>query len=414
MAAATLPSLAGADWLESPAVKAVFRILEAGGDEARVVGGAVRNALMGLPVGDIDFAATATPDIVSERAAAAGAKVVPTGIEHGTVTLVVHGRGFEVTTLREDIETDGRHAVVRFGRDWQKDALRRDFTVNALSVDSRGVVHDPVGGYPDIVLRRIRFIGDPDRRIAEDRLRILRLFRFQAQVGEGAIDRDGLGAAIRARNGIRELSAERIGQEIRRLVIAPRALDAVTIMQDSGILPIVFGGVAYLGPFARLADAEASLGTAPASALRLAALATSIEEDVERLAPRLRLTNAERERMTAAVVAAAQLHPPPEPPAARALLYRLGAGTWRDGVLLATARGGLAGGKTRELFSLPDRWPPPTFPLRGRDLLPEGIPRGPAIGAMLKAVEDWWVENDFRPDETALRQRLQQMAAGAQ
>jgi len=406
------PDLAGADWLFAPAVKTVFAVLDAGGEPSRIVGGAVRNALAGMPVSDIDFATPLVPEEVSRRAEAAGVKVVPTGFEHGTVTLVVHGTGFQVTTLREDVETDGRHAVVRFGRDWEADARRRDFTVNALSIDAAGTVHDPLRGCPDIVARRIRFIGDAGQRIAEDRLRILRFFRFNAEFGAGAFDPEGLSASIRARDGLRQLSAERVGQEMRRLVVAPRAAETAGIMQDCGILGIVLGGVAYLGPFARLIAFSPEAGVA----LRLAGLGCRIEEDVERLARLLRLANVERDAMLAAVVAARKLPSSLAMPEARRCLYHLGMGTWRDAVTLAFAWNGDDSTQAawRELVELPDRWQPPRFPLSGADALGAGAMRGPAVGALLKAVEAWWIDRDFAPDEEALRTRLQQMVAAAQ
>jgi tRNA nucleotidyltransferase/poly(A) polymerase len=409
----TLPSLADADWLNADAVRAIFALLEGAGEEVRVVGGAVRNALMGVPVVDIDFATTATPETVVRLAEAGGLKAVPTGIEHGTVTLVVGGRGFEVTTLREDIETDGRRAVVRFGRDWKADAFRRDFTVNTLSVDSAGVVRDPVGGYPDVVGRRIRFIGDPERRIAEDRLRILRLFRFRAEYGDGDIDAAGLAAAIRARAGLRDLSAERIGQEMRRLVVARRAAETVVLMQDVGILGLVLGGVGYITQFARLAAFEATADLTPSPARRLAALACRIEEDVARLAERLRLGNSERDRITAALAAARSLHRPPDRRAARRLLYTHGVEAYRDGIAYAFAWSGGDETAWRDVLALPGRWAIPRFPLGGRDVMQGGL-RGPAVGELLRAVEGWWIDQDFAPDETALRARLQQMMAAAQ
>jgi poly(A) polymerase len=408
---ADLPNLAGADWLSAPAVQAVFALLESEGEEARVVGGAVRNALMGLAVTDVDFATTATPDRVMALAGAAGVKAVPTGYEHGTVTLVAAGRGFEVTTLREDIETDGRRAVVRFGRDWTADARRRDFSVNALSVDSAGRVHDPVGGHSDILARRIRFIGDADTRIAEDRLRILRLFRFQAAYGAGEIDRDGLSAAIRARNGIRDLSAERIGQEMRKLVVAPRAAETAALMQESGILPIALGGVGYLAQFARLADFETENGIGAATAARIGTLACRVEEDALRIGERLRLSNAERNRILAMLAAGRSLSPPPDARGARRALYAHGAEAYRDGVAHAFAWAGGDAARWRDLVALPERWTAPKFPIGGRDI--EGI-RGPAVGEILRALEAWWIENDFVPDEAALRARLQQMMAAAQ
>jgi tRNA nucleotidyltransferase/poly(A) polymerase len=413
---APVPSLSGAEWLATRAVRRIFAALEAEGDSARIIGGAVRSALAGLPVGDIDFATTATPDRVVARAAAAGIKAVPTGIEHGTLTLVADGVGYQVTTLREDVATDGRHAVVRFGRDWDADARRRDFTVNSLSVDADGTVHDPLGGYDDILARRVRFIGDPGERIAEDRLRILRFFRFNAEFGAGDFDPDGLAAAIRARQGLRLLSAERVGQEMRRLILASRAAEAIAIMQDCGILLIALGGVAYVGPFARFLAFERTVGAAPSAALRLAAAACRVEEDVARLTGRLRLANAERDLMLGAVVAARRLPSAADERQARRLLYDVGDDVFRAAASLAFVWTGRAEDEAAwaELYRLPDRWRAPRFPLSGGDALGAGATRGPAIGAVLKSLEAWWIERDFAPDEAALRNRLQQMVAGAQ
>lgn len=412
----SLPSLAGAEWLAGPTVRAIFAAIATEGDEIRIVGGAVRNTLLGLRVREIDFATTATPETVARRAKAAGIKAVPTGVEHGTLTLVSGGQGYQVTTLREDIETDGRHAVVRFGRDWEADARRRDFTVNALSVDADGTVHDPIGGYPDILAGRIRFIGKAERRIAEDRLRILRFFRFFAEYGRGGIDGDGLSAGIRARDGLRELSAERVGQEMRRLVVAARAPETVVIMQESGILPIVLGGVGYLRLFERLAAFEARFAVNPSVALRLAGLGCKVEEDVERLTERLRLANVERDRMLAAVAAVRAFPATPDAREARRSLYRLGSEAFRDAVALSVAEGRAEPDDVMwsDLYRLPDRWHVPAFPLGGRDVLGEGAPRGPSVGALLRAVEAWWIEQDFAPDAAALKARLQQMIAAEQ
>jgi tRNA nucleotidyltransferase/poly(A) polymerase len=411
---ATLPD---AEWLRRPGGRAVFAALSADGEEeARVIGGAVRNALMGRPVTEVDFATTASPDKVAALAEAAGIRAVPTGFEHGTMTLVVDGEGFEVTTLRQDIETDGRHAVVRFGRDWDADARRRDFTVNALSVDGAGRVFDPLGGYDDIRAGRIRFIGDAATRIAEDRLRILRFFRFHAEIGEGAIDADGLSAAIRGRDGLRALSAERVGQEMGRLVVADGAPPTLVLMQDSGILPIVLGGVGYLPAFARIATFEAAIGANPAVARRLAALGCRVEEDALRIADRLRLANAVRDRILAALAVARMLVPTPADRGARAILYRHRAEAYGDGVALAFAWGQapIDDPPWRDLYRLPDRWPVPVFPLRGADIVGPSSLRGPAVGTLLRAVEAWWIDQDFTPDEAALRARLQGMIAAQQ
>ena len=411
-----LPSLAGADWLEAKGVRRVFAALDRDGDETRIVGGAVRDALAGCPVADIDFATTALPEVVAARAAEAGLKAVPTGIEHGTLTVVAEGVGYQVTTLREDIETDGRRAVVRFGRDWEADARRRDFTVNALSVDAVGVVADPVGGFADIVARRVGFIGDPDRRIVEDRLRILRFFRFNAEFGAEPYDSAGLSATIRGREGLRELSAERIGQEMRRLILAPHAAQAISLMQDCGILPVVLAGVAFLGPFRRLLAFEQAVGAPPSVALRLAAAGCRVEEDADRIGDRLRLTNAERGLMRAAVGAARRTPLPGDDKAARRFLYDLGGEAFRGAVSLAFAWSGDTADETAyaELYRLPARWERPRLPLGGRDALGAGASHGPAVGAFLKHLEAWWIEEDFAPDAAVLRSRLQQMIAAAQ
>jgi tRNA nucleotidyltransferase/poly(A) polymerase len=335
--------------------------------------------------------------------------VVPTGIDHGTLTLVTGGRAFEVTTLREDIATDGRHAVVRFGYDWSADAERRDFTVNALSVDAAGKVHDPVGGYPDIVARRIRFIGDADRRIAEDRLRILRLFRFHADYGAGEVDAPALAAAMRARAGLRDLSAERIGAEMRRIVVARGNVAAVTVMQEAGILPIVLGGIAYLAQFGRAVRAATAAGAVPHPALLLANLACRVEEDGLRVSERLRLANAERDRLLATLATAASFTPFPDERTAHRLLYRSGEQAFRDGVLHAFAWSATPPGDAwKNLYHLPDRWTAPEFPVRGRDVVAVGVD-GPAVGTLLRDLDAWWQDQDFAPDEAALRVRLREM-----
>jgi poly(A) polymerase len=282
-----------APWLRSGPTARVLELLDSNGEEARVVGGAVRNALLKIPTGDIDIGTTALPTEVIRRAKAAGIKSVPTGIEHGTVTLIVDAQPFEVTTLRQDIETFGRKAKVAFGRDWVADAQRRDFTVNGLSVDAGGVVHDHVGGLDDIAAKRVRFIGDPNQRIAEDYLRILRFFRIHAAYGAGEPDRAGYLACIRAREGLANLSAERVRMEMLKLMVAEGAVGAIAAMVDGGLLLPIFGGVAYTGPFTAMISAERLLGLKADAVRRLGALAVGVTEDARRVATRLRLTNAE-------------------------------------------------------------------------------------------------------------------------
>src|SRR5437879_5914577 len=321
--------LDAAPWLKSGPTARVLQLLDGNGEEARVVGGAVRNAVLKIPTGDIDIATTALPAEVIRRAKAVGIKSVPTGIEHGTVTLVVDAQPFEVTTLREDTETFGRKAKVAFGRDWVRDAERRDFTINGLSVDADGVVHDHVGGLDDIFAKRVRFIGDPNQRIAEDYLRILRFFRIHAAYGASEPDRAGYLACIAARAGLATLSAERVRMEMLKLMVAQGAAGAITAMADGGLLLPIFGGVAYTGPFRAMISAERLLGLKPDPVRRLGALAVAVTEDAKRVAMRLRLTNAETKALDSMGHRWWRLAGMDEA-TARRRLYRLGADRYRD------------------------------------------------------------------------------------
>jgi poly(A) polymerase len=388
--------LNNAPWLTSGAAARVLALLNGGGEEARVIGGAVRNALMQLPVTELDIATTALPDEVVRRAAAASIKSVPTGIVHGTVTLVVDGQPFEVTTLREDVETFGRKATVAFGRDWVRDAERRDFTINGLSVSSDGVVHDHVGGLADIKARRVRFIGDPDRRIAEDYLRILRFFRIHASYGAGAPDREGYLACIRGRSGMAGLSAERVRMELLKLLVADGAMAAVEAMADGGLLLQIFGGVAYLGAFRAMIAAEAALSWKPDPVLRLGALGVGVTEDAKRLATRLRLTGVENKALDSMGHRWWRLAGMDES-IARRRLYRLGEGRYRNRVMLAWARAGLGADPSpwKALATLPERWQAPVFPLKAADFMTRGIAKGPALGHVIALAEDAWLARDF-------------------
>jgi poly(A) polymerase len=378
--------------------------LDCDGEEARVVGGAVRNALLGEPIGDIDIATTASPKEVIRRTTAAGFKAVPTGIEHGTITVVVDSRPFEVTTLREDVETFGRHATVRFGRDWRADAERRDFTVNALSASSDGVVHDYVGGLGDLKARRVRFIGEAARRIAEDYLRILRFFRFHASYGHGAPDPAGLHACIAARAGLEHLSRERVRMELLKLLVARHATPTLAVMAESGLLLPVLGGVPDLAGFENMAKVEAAVGVQADPVHRLGALAVRVAEDAERLWQRLRLSNAEHQRLISMGESWWRVSPDEER-AARARLYRLGPERYVDCVLVAWARAwpqGAHDARWRALATLPQRWAVPVFPLKANDFLQRGVPRGPRLGIAMRAAEEAWIEADFPDEATAL------------
>ena len=398
-------------WLKDGALARLLSLLDRDGEEARVVGGAVRNALIRLPFDEVDIATTAVPDEVTRRAAVAGLKAIPTGAEHGTVTVVIDGKPFEVTTLRVDIETYGRKAKVSFGRDWAKDAARRDFTINALSVSADGKIHDYVGGLADIAAHKVRFIGEPAQRIAEDYLRILRFFRFHAWYAHGPPDAAGLHACVVARAGLETLSRERVRVELMKLLVAPRATPTLAVMAETGILGTVLGGVPLLASFENMAKVEAAIG-APADAVqRLGALGVATTEDAERLSERLRLSNAEFERLMALeywwrVKPAAGEH------AARVLLYQLGTKSFVDRALVAWSRSdaGAADAAWRQLATLAQRWIAPIFPLKAQDFLSRGVPKGPPMGAALRAAEQAWVDADF-PDDRAAIEAIAERAA---
>jgi poly(A) polymerase len=408
----TRPALQNAPWLNSGPTSRVLKLLNGGGEEARVVGGAVRNALLDIPIGDIDVATTALPEEVVRRAKEAGIKSVPTGIEHGTVTLVIDGKPFEVTTLREDTETFGRKARVSFGRDWVGDAHRRDFTMNALSVGADGIVHDYVGGLDDIAIRRVRFIGEPGARIEEDYLRILRFFRIHAAFGAGEVDREGYLACIGARAGLSTLSAERMRVEILKLLVADGAVGAVTAMMDAGLLQAIVGGVTYAGTFAAMIAAERTLSLKGDAMRRLAALAVAVTEDARRLATRLRLSNSEAKALDSMGHRWWRLEGMDEARAKRRL-YRLGEGPYRDRLLLAwaRARNDADPAPWTELARLPQRFTPPKFPLKAADFISRGIAEGPALGHVLTLAEDAWLAADFPLEPAALASLADQAVA---
>jgi poly(A) polymerase len=402
-----LPKFAEATWLHEGPVSRLLAVLDRDGEQARIIGGAVRNALLGEPIGDIDIATTALPEEVSRRASIAGFKPVPTGIAHGTITVVAAGRPFEVTTLREDVETFGRHAIVSFGRDWKADAERRDFTMNALSLSADGRIYDYVGGLDDLAARRVRFIGDAAKRIAEDYLRILRFFRFHAAYGHGAPDAQGLHACIVARAGLDQLSRERLRMELVKLLVAPHAVPTLAIMTETGILPSVLGGVPYLASFANLAKLEAALGLTAEPVRRLGALGVAVVEDADRLLARLRLANAEHARLVSIADRWWRVSPKNEPgndQEARALLYRLGPERFTDRVLVAWSRSpaSAADDAWHALATLPARWIVPVFPIRAANFLKRGVEKGPALGAALDAAETAWIAADFPSDVVSI------------
>lgn len=401
-------SLADEAWLAGN-VRRVLGILADGGYEGRVVGGAVRNALLDTPVKDVDIATTALPADVIRLAEAAGLGAVPTGIAHGTVTVIADRQPIEVTTLRRDVETFGRQARVSFTEDWREDAERRDFTINALYCDANGVVHDPLGGYGDLKARRVRFIGEARERIREDYLRILRFFRFTAEYASGEPDGDGLAAAIEMAPGMVQLSAERVRAELLRLLKAPRAVEIAHVMAEAGFFEALIGTAGDVQALARLAAIEAALGREPDALLRLAALAgIGAGASPSALAERLRLSNADADRLHQVALPSQALVPSADEKKARAFIYRLGAEAFRDGTLLAWSRSDAAPDceRWRGRFTLAERWTAPVLPVRGADLLSRGLAQGPAVGRILRAFEDWWVAEDFPKDEYRLARTL--------
>ena len=367
-----------AEWLSSEATQAVFSLLADAGHAVFAVGGCVRNALLDVPVRDIDLATSALPQAVMDLAEKAGLRAVPTGIEHGTVTVISGDEPYEITTFRRDVETDGRLAVVAFSDRMEDDALRRDFTMNALYADASGMVHDPVGGLPDLEARVVRFIEDADQRIREDYLRSLRYFRFCAWYGDPAngFDADALDAIARNLDGLETLSRERVGSEVKRLLEAPDPAPAVAVMRATGVLAQVLPGAmdAGLAPLVHLED-----GLAPDPIRRLAVLGG---EDVSE---RLRLSRKEAvalERLRGALGLA-----PGE------LGYRLGADTGRDAVLVMAASTGQGPIPSAD-FEAVTHGAAQHFPVAAADLMPELS--GPELGKTLKRLEQDWIDSGFQ------------------
>lgn len=413
-----MTSIAAEPWFRAAALRRVFDLLNVEGGEARVVGGAVRNSLLGLPAGDVDLATTWRPDEVAERAKAAGIKVVPTGIDHGTVTLVIDGKPFEVTTLRRDVATDGRRAEVAFGTGWKEDAERRDFTINALYADSDGEIFDDVGGLADIENRTLRFIGNAAERVAEDYLRILRFFRFFAHYGSGRPDAEGLKACAQARAKLSTLSAERVWGEMKKLLSAEDPGRALLWMRQAGVLTEVLPETEKWGIDAipGLIAAEKIFSWAPDPLLRLAAMVPPDTDRLKALAERLRLSKAEAAFLVRFAEAPAIAPTLPDAALDRAL-YRSG----KEGII-ARLKLSLAAARRKSetdpaflaetasfqrLLARAEKWKRPVFPLNGADVLKAGLAPGPQVGELLSELENFWVERNFGVDRATLVARLE-------
>ncbi len=392
-------------WMRSTETRAVIDAL---GGHARFVGGAVRNALMGQEVREIDIATPLLPDEVTRRLRAAGLEAVPTGIEHGTVTALSSGTPYEITTLRRDVSTDGRRAVVAFTTDWVEDAQRRDFTMNALYAGADGEVADYVGGVADLTYGRVRFVGDPAARIAEDYLRILRLFRFHAWYGKGDLDADALNAAAAGKEGLGRLSGERITKEMLRLLEAENPAPGLRVMAASGILGGIFPMTVNIARLERLAMLDARNFFTPDPLLRLAALLPDDVSAVRALCDRWKLSNAGRMRLEEALGGEERIVSYLSIREVRKLLYLLGPRAFKDRVSLRWAEDAKDSSSVqwRALLALADAWVRPDFPLTGRDVMAAGVAEGPLVGRILGEVERWWIDADFTEDEFSLAERL--------
>jgi poly(A) polymerase len=402
------------DWLKSRGLMRIVDAVAAGGGEARVVGGAVRDSLLGHEPHEIDLAVNLPPEKVIELLAKAGIKTVPTGIDHGTVTAVVDHKGYEITTLRHDIETDGRRAKVAFTDDWQADAGRRDFTMNALYTDASGKIYDYFDGRADLAAGHVRFIGDASARIKEDILRILRFFRFYAWFGKGAADKDGLAACKELKGLISgrdcsapgasarvvtataaPLSAERVWREIVKLLAAENSAPAWTLMKETGVLDEVLPEAGNIKRLEMLLKAETKYEMPPAPLVRLAALLPEGKASAEIIAAKLKLSNREAEKITALATLPALLRGKLDPVPFRRALYEHGADACRDAALLIGAENPTL--DLEPVLAEALGWERPVFPVMGVDLLKLGAKPGPKMGEILRSVEEWWIAQDFRP-----------------
>ena len=402
-------------WMTSAAVRAVLAALGTEDAPARFVGGCVRDAVLGRPVKDIDIATVDPPEEVMFRLADSGIHAIPTGIDHGTVTAVIGKDHFEITTLRIDVETFGRRARVAFTDDWAGDAARRDFTINALFADADGAIYDPLGGLGDLKAGRVRFVGRAEERIAEDVLRLLRFFRFQAHYGKPPPDQEALAACAAMADRLPSLSGERVCGELFRLLLAPEPAAVFALMKEAGVL------VHFLSEAGEIARLEALVGievgrAEPDAIRRLAAILGTEEGGGAASAERLRMSNAERDRLAALIAGMGEITPTLHDRGRRRAIYAHGAERFRDLALLAWADRGRMGTQEDEAWDellSAASLPLPAFPLKGRDALALGVPHGPEVGRLLGEIETWWIEDDFEADRNACLARLEALARKA-
>ena len=410
-------SIGRRSWMTTPEAKRVLDALEAkgGADCARFVGGCVRNAILNRPIDDVDIATLLTPDQTTEALEAAGIKAVPTGVEHGTVTAVADGKPFEVTTLRRDVATDGRRAVVAFSQDWAEDAQRRDFTLNAIYADREGTLFDPTGrGVADARAGRIVFVGDPMTRIREDYLRILRFFRFYAWYGKGEADAAALAACKALRDTLSGRPAERTAKELLKLLGADEPRPAMRLMSQAGVLGKILPFCSGLSGFEGLVEIETGQLFENDPVLRLAALIPDDQISAAQAAERLRLSNEVRDRLIAATGKTPRIVSWMSPRESRRVVYQIGVRAFTDRVKLAWARSDrtAAASQWRGLLALGESWTPPAFPLSGDDVLKAGVAKGPVVGEVLREVENWWVDHDFIDDKFSAIEKLKAVVQG--
>ena len=391
-------------WLTETGAASILAALPQG--TTRFVGGCIRNAIMGEPIGDIDMATQLEPKAVQAALAVAKIKTVPTGIDHGTLTAVVDGVPYEITSLRKDVETDGRRAVIAFTQDWAEDAIRRDFTINALYADADGQIFDPTGeGLEDIKSRKFKFVGDPDARVREDYLRISRYFRFIAwYCGEGKIDAAALKACRENRAGLKSLSAERVWAEHKRLLRAPNPERAARIMLTNDVLPVIFPESSNVEGLALMISLEKRQGMEPDPMLRLMAMSGRDEFAMAGLAKRLKLSNAEKARLLSWAGNQVAFSPDMDERMFKQGIYASTPQTAYDRMMVRAA------GEDDPILSavwaakaeFAKNWPVPVFPLQGRDLKSAGVKDGPEMGKILRALKELWVRSGFEADKGKL------------
>lgn len=389
-------------WMLEPEIKQIFSALSS----VLIVGGAVRNTLMGHPVDDVDLATPLTPDVVTMAMQKSGALVIPTGIDHGTVTVVINKKSFEITTLRRDVEADGRRATIAFSDDWAEDAARRDFTINTLLMDLEGQVYDPLGlGLDDIEAKRVKFVGDPSQRIAEDYLRILRYFRFHAQYANGEHDQQTILACRAASDKIQTLSRERITTEFFKILAGPAPQDVLSVMFENEILsdlraqtyaPAQMGAVVWF-------QKQYNLSAITTRMLVLAGYDMGNIRSMEKyiLFPKVFLKD-----MGAVLNVLTQ----PDlscDTAVRASIYRFGRAATAHALLVELAMDRVMNQYAPTAFGIIQGWPVPNFPISGHDLMARGVHEGPQLGEVLRRIEDWWISRDFKPDKNACLAQLE-------